>query len=175
MRTYFLIVSSKNKKSIDKFYLFFSNIIESNFNIVKKYSKKKKVRKGVTILKSPHVHKKAQEQFEVRIYSRCFFINIYQLPKHLFFFKELQKNLFPDVHIKFQFYINRQAKNCFKIKLFNPDCFKIGYINRFIFSQKLSINLFNTNFLKKKQQLSLIKIEKLLKIIDIFGELSLNI
>ena len=64
---------SKNLNSINKFLNFFGNkTIKKKLKInffTSRYQKPVK-KKILTILKSPHVNKKAQEQFEYRIYKK---------------------------------------------------------------------------------------------------------
>jgi len=41
--------------------------------------------KKITLLKSPHVHKKAREQFEVRKFTKLFTIKNFKTSKYLLF------------------------------------------------------------------------------------------
>ena len=71
MKSYHLIIQSRNQKSISTFFPFFLSSIQNlNFNVIQKYFEKKRKKKILTILKSPHVNKKAQEKFEFRYYSK---------------------------------------------------------------------------------------------------------
>jgi len=84
MKAYHLTFYSKNKKSLkNAFYL-----INSRTTKIKKYFQKKAKRSVITILKSPHVNKTAQEQFESHIFSRQ--LTNYNSVNHkiLFFFKK---------------------------------------------------------------------------------------
>nr|YP_009115283.1 ribosomal protein S10 [Berkeleya fennica]AJA05804.1 ribosomal protein S10 [Berkeleya fennica] len=86
MKSYHLIVQSRNRKSISTFFPFFLSSIQNlNFNIIQKYFEKKRKKKILTILKSPHVNKKAQEQFEFRYYSKQITLHSTQNFKHLIF------------------------------------------------------------------------------------------
>lgn len=67
MKTFDVIIKSKNQNSIAKL---FSLLKKKKCNNIKKYFQKKTKQKRITILKSPHVHKKAQEQFEQVIYNK---------------------------------------------------------------------------------------------------------
>jgi len=90
MKHYKLTIISKNKKSAENCFLFFSNNMnELNVNIVKKYLKKKKKKNLLTILKSPHVNKTAQEQFESKLFSKQ--LNIYS-SRNFKFLLVLKKN-----------------------------------------------------------------------------------
>ena len=59
-----------------------------------------------TVLKSPHVNKKAQEQFEYRLHKRQISFYWFQSFKMLMLLKKVQTKLFPDVKIKIRFMLN---------------------------------------------------------------------
>jgi ribosomal protein S10 len=69
-------VSSKDKKVLENFGQFLSKL-EMTSNFLKSFSKQN-TRKFVTILKSPHVNKTAQEQFEFRFYTKEFVISSFK-------------------------------------------------------------------------------------------------
>lgn len=79
-----------NKKSVDKLKLI---LLKSNLQ-------KKKRKKILTVLKSPHVNKIAQEQFEQRIYKRQIKCFTFQGFLFLFFLKKIKIKLFSDIKIK---------------------------------------------------------------------------
>ena len=66
-----IFIQSKNLKSIKKFLKFFDKV-SMDFKLLsfKKTFNKLTKKKIITVLKSPHVNKSAQEQFEFSIY-RC--------------------------------------------------------------------------------------------------------
>ena len=64
----YITVSSKSKETLKLFLAFLSKFKHSNLII--KYFPKRKIKKFVTILKSPHVNKSAQEQFEFKINTK---------------------------------------------------------------------------------------------------------
>jgi len=72
----YLKVISFNLATLNLFYLFLKNIfIKYTFHFKSTFLKKKK---RITLLKSPHVHKKAREQFEMSKFS---FISNFSIPK----------------------------------------------------------------------------------------------
>ena len=77
MKKFDLIVKSKNKNILNNFFLFLK---ENNLNQIQKCFPKKTKYNRLTILKSPHVNKKAQEQFEKIIFKNQI---ILQINKHL--------------------------------------------------------------------------------------------
>ena len=94
---------------------------------------RKKKKKKLTILKSPHINKTAQEQFEARIFSKKLIIYPIKNSKYLAFFKKIRNNLFSDIYIKTKFSLNKTAENNLKLKIFNPNNFKINknfYVNQ---------------------------------------------
>jgi ribosomal protein S10 len=66
-------VSSKDNKILKKFLRFLLKL--NILPVAIKHIPKQQKRKFVTILKSPHINKTAQEQFEFRYYSKEFVIN----------------------------------------------------------------------------------------------------
>ena len=71
MHQCFLIHNLLLKKSLKKFLKFFLlKTRKINSCIINKKFQKTYKKKVLSILKSPHVHKTAQEQFEIEIYNR---------------------------------------------------------------------------------------------------------
>ena len=165
MKFYSLTFSSKNKNSLNRFFLFFFNNIDLDldFQVFKKYFYKKKKIKKLTILKSPHVNKTSQEQFETRLFSRQ--LNIYSLKnlKHLVLLKKIKNNLFSDISIKIKFSLNKECETNIKLKVFEPNNFKITDNKYFMNKQNKQKN-FNYKNIKK--------IKNLIKIFDTYGELN---
>ena len=107
-------IISKNLTSLKNFLKNFKNLSNNktlNFNKFVRVYQKKQNRKIFTILKSPHVNKKAQEQFEYRTYSKTLLVKSYQILKFLILLKYFQKFLHTDVNIKIKFIISKQNKN----------------------------------------------------------------
>ncbi len=171
MKTFNITITSKNKNSINDFFLFFNKNTMCNFNAIKKYFQKKMEKKKLTILKSPHVNKKAQEQFESRFFKKQFTIQITKNLKYLIFLKKLNYDLFPDTDIKLKCIITNENKKKLGLKVFNPNNFKI---NKYYSLKTNNFNLKNLNKLKKKKTLSKSlltqKTTRLLKIFDLYGE-----
>ena len=115
-----LIIKSKNKKSI--FYL---------LHVINKFTKNEKIKilskalktKRFTVLKSPHVNKTAQEQFESNSFLLNIQINSFDILKFLIMIKNIQNNFCYDILVKIKFKIrNQKIKKYFfisKIKKFN--------------------------------------------------------
>ena len=153
MKTFNLIVKSKNKSIINDFVYFFIECLLYNSNSLKKQFKNKKNKKKIVILKSPHVNKQAQEQFEYHMFSKQIKIYSFHILKFLIFLKKIQLKLFPDIKFKISFYFLKDLKKI-KLKTFSPDTFLYYLYNK-------------KNLTSKNTQ----KITKIyLKLLDLYGE-----
>jgi len=76
-----------------------------------------------TVLRSPHVNKKAQDQFEFRVYRKQLSLYSYQGLKLLMILKKIQCKLFADVKIKIEFVLNENKFYKETHKKFNPNKF----------------------------------------------------
>lgn len=100
-----LTLFSKNKRSIKNFYALIIRIIKNKkfkTNIQMQYKNGKNRKKKFTILKSPHVNKTAQDQYEYTINVKKIKIYSFQTAKFLIILKKLLNSIFSDVHIKIQ-------------------------------------------------------------------------
>jgi ribosomal protein S10 len=116
---FYLKVSSKHKKVLQNFVAFLSKLEESP--IVLKYVSKRNTRKFITILKSPHVNKTAQEQFEFRFYSKQFLISSAQPLMFFLKLKKIKNSSFPGIHLETQVLLNNGRHIKSLSKVFNPD------------------------------------------------------
>ena len=113
----FLIkVSTKNKKTLKNFLTFITklNIVQTN---VKNISKKT-LRKVVTILKSPHVNKSAQEQFEFRYYNKLLVIRSTKPLLFCVILKKIKDSNFLGLKLEVKGLLKSSAT---RLKNFNPD------------------------------------------------------
>ena len=150
MRTCQISLSSNNKESIKLFFLFCFYNKNLDLFLIKYYLQKKHENKILTILKSPHIDKKAQEQFEKKIFVKNLSLYSRKLPKYLLFLKKIRNFIFSDVHLKVKFNVkNKNDKNLF------------------CDLDQLKLNIFqNVLPLKKNSE----KINNLIKTMDIYGE-----
>jgi len=118
-----ITISTKEKTTLKNFLVFFSKINFSTSKFVKQ-KQKKNVKEFVTILKSPHVNKTAQEQFEFKIFTSQ--ITIFSTNPFLCFaiLKRIIKKRFSGVKIKLVYFFDskkyRKTLSCF----LNPDSIK---------------------------------------------------
>ena len=101
-----LNILSKNKKSLGIFIKVFKIFFEKKQFKTKFKTKKLK---RITLLKSPHVHKKAQEHFETKTYRQSFFINLLNIKKFLLLFKKFIRSSFYDLRIIINFFSNKET------------------------------------------------------------------
>lgn len=112
-------VSSKDSYTLEKFLRFLQSLKIAP-TVLKHFSKRNK-RRFITILKSPHVNKTAQEQFEFRYYTKEFLIDS---PKPFTFFLTIRKikNLsFPGLKLEVKGLFSSNKQNQSILKLINPD------------------------------------------------------
>ena len=146
-----LKIFSKNKTSLNKF-LYFIKKLKFPVKIVKNISKLQK-KNFLTVLKSPHVNKDAQEQFEFRIYSKQLLIWSPQLNLLFFILKKVINRSFSGIKLQTNLLINIKHK----------------HIKNTLNPKNLSLNFFN-NRLKDKNKLNK-KINSYLVLYDCYGEL----
>ena len=97
-------ITSKNQNSLKKFIKNFKVLSKNkklNLNRLLQFYQNKQRNKIFTILTSPHVNKKAQEQFESKSYSKNIKIKSFQILKLLILLKN--SYLYTDVNIKIKF------------------------------------------------------------------------
>lgn len=103
-------ISSKNKRSLDQFLKYLismTSISKLKLKTVFKQFHVKKSRKVFTLLKSPHVNKKAQKHFEYITISSKASVTSFQIFKLLVFLKKIQKCVGFDISVKLKFMVNR--------------------------------------------------------------------
>lgn len=114
----------------------------------------------ITILKSPHINKTAQEQFEYRIYNKCIIIRTFKPLLFLSLIKILQNLSFPNIKLKVTIYaegITFVYKNINLLELFNSRDIKLH--------RRIKNTLIE---LEKKSNLNYIQY---ITIFDLYGEL----
>jgi len=108
-------LTSSNLISINNFNEILLNKIDNidDIKIFRNYIIKSKNKKKFTVLKSPHVNKDAQEQFEIRNYIRTIKVYSYQPLLLLFIIKYVKNKLNSDVklQIDFQYNLNQFHKH----------------------------------------------------------------
>ena len=150
-----ITISSKNKETLKSFLIFLSKFKYNNLII--KYFPKQKIKKFVTVLKSPHVNKSAQEQFEFRVHTKKLLISSEQNFKFLYFLKKVQNNIFPLISFKIEGCFHEKDKQfTFKLNKLNPNKVNVAFFNEVS---------------KKTLKSKFLKIDKYIDLLDCHGEL----
>jgi hypothetical protein len=167
-----IVATSKNKKEFNLLILFLCYYLFFNSNIIKKISSKKIKKNKISLLKSPHVNKKSQEQFEIRWLKKNFILKIQKSFKYLVFLKKISCNMFSNLNLKIkQILNNKQDKfnivlnsNFFRIKL---KVFKINNLKNFKLIKKINLSKKKTKF----KNLLAKKINSLVNIFELSGSI----
>ena len=116
---FYFKVSCKDKRILEKFTKVLMEI-KSLPIFIKPFPKHKK-RKFITILKSPHVNKTAQEQFEYRFFSKNFLI--FSLKPQIFFLllKRLKNLSFLGIKLEVKGIFEKNITDKYVLKFINPD------------------------------------------------------
>lgn len=109
MTKYSIRLFSKDKKSFKPFLKIFKLKI-TNQQLILNFTRKKKKRKKITILKSPHVYKKAQEHYQQITYSVFIKSFSWKNKKNNILLKKIKNHLFPNIKIKIKklFYLDKK-------------------------------------------------------------------
>lgn len=116
----------------------FCKNLHLNAIVLQKNAPKSKHVKKFTVLKSPHVNKTAQEQFEFRLHSKQIIIFSPQIFKILIFFKRFQATLFSDIRFQIQLSLNSSQSSVIDLDHFHMNQFldlkssNFVYLNRCI-------------------------------------------
>lgn len=144
---FYIKVSSKDNQVLKKFLRFLAKLASSP-TIVKHFSKQNK-RKFITVLKSPHVNKTAQEQFEFRYYSKEFLIDSFKPLTFFLVLKRVKSLSFPGVKLEVKGLLNTQKKYQSVLNVVNPDNIRlrtssVALDSQLMLSQKKYIKLFDS-------------------------------
>ena len=116
---FYLKVSCKDKRILEKFMKVFVKI-KSLPIFIKPFPRHKR-RKFITILKSPHVNKTAQEQFEYRFFSKHFLV-FSPKPRTLFLLLKKLNNLsFSGIKLEVKGMFQKTTIDKYTLKWVNPD------------------------------------------------------
>jgi ribosomal protein S10 len=122
---FYIQISSKDKGSLKRFLEFILRL--KSLNLLISHFPKHQRKKFITVLKSPHVNKSAQEQFEYRIFTKKLLVNSPQALKFFSTIKKAKNASFPgiDLKIKGVFEKKKEFKNL--LNCMNPDNLDIDF------------------------------------------------
>lgn len=118
-----ITISSKNNNSLKSFLKVFKTLGQGDglkLNKTLTVFQKKRFKKVFTILKSPHIYKTAQEQFESILFAKTFKVHSFQVLKTLVLLKKIQIISFADIKIKIKFSIASSSKKELFITYLKP-------------------------------------------------------
>lgn len=157
-----LKVSCKDKRILKKFINLLTKLKSLPISI--KYFPKHEKRKFVTVLKSPHVNKTAQEQFEYRYFSKDFLVFSFKPLTFFLLLKKLKNLSFSGIKIEIRGLLEKKKTGKPVLKLITPDNIVLREV------------CFKNNNLKKNKTLdfdySLSK--KYIQLFDSYGEIYLQ-
>lgn len=158
MKTINLLAKSRDQKSLSKFLIFLNAKINKNFFIKKKYFQKIKSKTIFSVLKSPHINKTAQEQFETTKFNTQLKLNTFEMNKVSEFLKTTNSKIFPEIHVKYKISYEQLNQKLYGIQKF------------------LVADHFQSHFLEKKEQIKrftsnkFIQTNLLINTLDSFGK-----
>ena len=166
---FYLKISCKDKRILKKFVQFLNKI--NFFPLFLKSFPKNKKRKFVTVLKSPHVNKTAQEQFEFRLYSKHLLIYSFKPLTFLLLLKQLKSLSFTGLNLEVKSFVEKNKMSKYTLETVNPDNITLNNSAKNLhLSKQYSKNLkqatktYNSNF-------SLCR--KYIQFFDLYGEICL--
>ena len=128
-------ISTKNKNSLNLFLTAISKL-KTSTRLIKCLSKQKQ-KKFVTVLKSPHVNKSSQEQFEYRTFSKILFIYSSQPNKDLFVLKSLKNSSFSGVKWQISIKSDNNDKVKYLLDKLNPDNLELELTKNSAYSKEV--------------------------------------
>lgn len=172
---FYLKISCKDKRIFNKFLLFFAKLEPLPIRL-KSFPKPEK-RKFVTVLKSPHVNKTAQEQFEYRFYSKHFLVQSFKPLTFFLLLKKLKNFSFPGINIEVQgLFEKNKTKQC-TLEIINPDNITLKNINNGYLSKKrLQMDRRNKILIEesKGHESIFLLSKKYIQLFDLYGEICLK-
>ena len=166
---FYLKVSCKDKRILEKFIRVLTKI-KSLPILIKPFPKHKR-RKFITILKSPHVNKTAQEQFEYRFFSKHFLIFSSKSRILFLLLKKLKNFSFSGIKLEVKGLFQKNTINKYTLKLINPDniILEKAYLIQKDFKKKKKKSEIS-KFVQSKTNLA----KKYIQLFDSYGELYLK-
>ena len=168
---FYLKVSCKDKRILKKFIKVLTKI--TSLPIFLKSFPTCEKRKFVTVLKSPHVNKTAQEQFEYRFYSKHFLIRSFKPLTLFLLLKKLKTLSFPGINLEIKGLFERNKTNKHSLKIISPDNIvlattSLAHDNKQIF--KLDTRARTAQTASKNSDANFLLSKKYIQLFDLYGE-----
>lgn len=116
---FYIKIFSKEKETLNRFLKFFSKLQLSEIQL--KQLQKKRKSKFITILKSPHVNKTAQEQFDFKIFTKQIVLFSSKPFLFLMMFKKIKSLTFPGLKIEIKCLLKNSKKKNILLCAINPE------------------------------------------------------
>lgn len=165
---FYLKISCKDKRILKKFLRFFTKIRFLPL-FLKSFSKYEK-RKVITVLKSPHVNKTAQEQFEYRLYSKDFLIQSFKPLTFFVLLKKLKNLSFPGLNLEVKGFLGKNKTQNQVLQIVDPDNITLKS-GTFFYLKKRPLKKISY---KKSYSSELFFYKKYLQLFDLYGEICLK-
>ena len=162
---FYLKISSKDEKILKKFLRLLAKI--NSLPIFLKSFPKHKKKKVVTVLKSPHVNKTAQEQFEYRLFFKHFLIRSFKPFTFLLLLKKLKNTSFPSLNLEIKGFLEKNKTQKHTLNLINPDNVMLKTMSY------LDLNG-NQCKVQHKKNLNFLFCKKYIQLFDLYGEVYLK-
>jgi len=156
-------ISCKEKKTLKKFTHFFQRLDFLPISL-KLFSKQKK-QKFVTVLKSPHVNKTAQEQFEYRFYSKDFLVRSFKPLTLFLLLKKLKNQSFLGINLKVEGLFDKNSFYRYILRIVTPDNLCLG-------NSKMSGRSLKTISMVSRPNYRFVK--RYVQLFDLHGEICLK-
>lgn len=163
---------SKDKKSLKRFTELLKKIDNKWKDLTLTCKSVKKKRKKISILKSPHVNKTAQTQFQLITYGTSIKVSHLEMKKNSILLKKIKNQLFPDIKIKIEQKIDaKKAKTLIRSQFLPKKVYYYKSIQTFLKKQNEKNNLLVINNNTKNKKLLLSQTLKFLKVLDHYGRI----
>ena len=166
---FYLKVSCKDKRILKNFLHFLTKLDFLPISL-KSFPKNKK-RKFVTVLRSPHVNKTAQEQFEFRLYSKHLLIHSFKPLTFLLLLKKLKSLSFTGLNLEIKGFVEKNKMYKHTLKVVNPDNIILHSLKNLNRSTKYSNK--NLKQVAKNYNYNFLLCRKYIQLFDLYGELCL--
>jgi len=130
MKSFKLIALSYNNKSLNHFLELLKKHLKNEQTNIIKIGRFVKIKKKVTVLKSPHVNKTAQEQFEKRKKLVKIILTTKNPNKTIIILKKVFNTMFSDVKLFIKYLINSRNCKTNQLYILKNTNFKLNFCNK---------------------------------------------
>ena len=171
MENLLLTIYSNNEKSLNNFYFVLKTLFKNKLICLLKTNELPSTKKITSILKSPHVNKTAQEQFEEKLFTLKITILTKKSYKTLIVLKKFLKKLFNDLKINVRHITSKELNRNISEKFFKKTNFKTIILNKTCLNKTTQTFEHNHKNFSSQKRYKLFKIHS--NILNNFGEVQL--